>query len=146
MKSDVTLPGRRRAGRARARDEGHRGLRRLHRERLQEGRAQARARCRRVFPAVLHLRRCYASRKDQFLVFERARTARPSSPSIRGDFTPLAIGTGRILEKVPIVFAGYGITAKNSRRHPGLDYDDYAERRRQGQGRADPAPRAAAAR
>ena len=27
---------------------------------------------------------------------------------------------------MPVVFAGYGITAKNSRRHPGLDYDDYA--------------------
>ena len=27
---------------------------------------------------------------------------------------------------MPIVFAGYGITAKNSPRLPGLDYDDYA--------------------
>jgi hypothetical protein len=40
------------------------------------------------------------------------------------DFTPLAIGSGGTLERVPIVFAGYGITAKDDARK--LDYDDYA--------------------
>ena len=47
-------------------------------------------------------------------------------PEYSSDFTPLAIGTAGILEKTPVVFAGYGITAKNSRRNPGLNYDDYA--------------------
>lgn len=42
----------------------------------------------------------------------------------KGDFTPLAIGTGGTLRDVPIVFAGYGITAKDSATH--LDYNDYA--------------------
>ncbi len=42
----------------------------------------------------------------------------------KDDFTPLAIGTEGSLKQVPVVFAGYGITAKD----PGekLDYDDYA--------------------
>ncbi len=40
------------------------------------------------------------------------------------DFIPLAIGTSGALEDVPVVFAGYGITAKDSARK--LDYDDYA--------------------
>jgi hypothetical protein len=44
----------------------------------------------------------------------------------KNDFTPLAIGTAGNLEKTPIVFAGYGITAKKGPRNPGLDYDDYA--------------------
>ena len=47
-------------------------------------------------------------------------------PRFSTDFSPLAIGSGGVLKNVPIVFAGYGITAKDSRRHPGLDYDDYA--------------------
>jgi Peptidase family M28/PDZ domain/PA domain len=42
----------------------------------------------------------------------------------KSDFTPLAIGVGATLEKVPIVFAGYGITAHDEARK--LDYDDYA--------------------
>jgi Peptidase family M28/PDZ domain/PA domain len=64
-------------------------------------------------------------KKDQFLVFNGPED-KSVKPQFAGDFTPLAIGTARILEKVPVVFAGYGITAKNSPRHPGLDYDDYA--------------------
>jgi hypothetical protein len=42
----------------------------------------------------------------------------------RSEFTPLAIGTSGTLRGVPIVFAGYGITARDERRK--LDYDDYA--------------------
>jgi Peptidase family M28/PDZ domain/PA domain len=42
----------------------------------------------------------------------------------RTDFTPLAIGIGETLKGVPVVFAGYGITAKDESRK--LDYDDYA--------------------
>jgi len=44
----------------------------------------------------------------------------------RTDLSPLAIGTGGVLAKAPIVFAGYGITAVNDPRHPQLAYDDYA--------------------
>jgi hypothetical protein len=40
------------------------------------------------------------------------------------DFSPLAIGTGGTLDDVPIVFAGYGITAEESALK--LEYDDYA--------------------
>ena len=40
------------------------------------------------------------------------------------DFTPLAIGIGGTPKQVPIVFAGYGITAKDESLK--LDYDDYA--------------------
>ena len=64
-------------------------------------------------------------KKDQFLSFDGPDGAN-LKPQFKDEFTPLAIGTARILEKTPIVFAGYGITAKNSRRHPGLEYDDYA--------------------
>ncbi|AGA30862.1 M20/M25/M40 family metallo-hydrolase [Singulisphaera acidiphila] len=39
------------------------------------------------------------------------------------DFQPLAIGTGGTLKDVPLVFAGYGISAKDAARK--LDYDDY---------------------
>ncbi len=42
----------------------------------------------------------------------------------RTAFQPLAIGSGGELEGVPIVFAGYGITAKDDAKK--LDYDDYA--------------------
>jgi hypothetical protein len=42
----------------------------------------------------------------------------------KGSFTPLAIGTGATPKQVPIVFAGYGITAKDESLK--LDYDDYA--------------------
>ncbi len=41
------------------------------------------------------------------------------------DFTPLAIGSGGTLDSIPVVFAGYGITAKDDA--PKLDYDDYAD-------------------
>ena len=40
------------------------------------------------------------------------------------DFTPLAIGIGGTLKQVPIVFAGYGITADDESLK--LHYDDYA--------------------
>ena len=39
-------------------------------------------------------------------------------------FQPLAIGSGGQLANVPVVFVGYGITAKDDAK--GLDYDDYA--------------------
>ncbi len=79
-----------------------------------------------IFPAVLRSPPAPTSRtaSSWFSTDPRAKTV---TPLYSGDFTPLAIGTGRNLENVPIVFAGYGITAKNSRRHPGLDYDDYAK-------------------
>jgi Peptidase family M28/PDZ domain/PA domain len=40
------------------------------------------------------------------------------------EFSPLAIGSSGSVEHLPIVFAGYGITAKDSALK--LDYDDYA--------------------
>jgi hypothetical protein len=43
---------------------------------------------------------------------------------LRHGFSPLAIGTGGTLDGVPIVFAGYGITAKDDALK--LDYDDYS--------------------
>jgi hypothetical protein len=42
----------------------------------------------------------------------------------RTTFQPLAIGGSGKLDSVPIVFAGYGITAKDEAKK--LDYDDYA--------------------
>ncbi len=42
----------------------------------------------------------------------------------KDDFNPLAIGTGGTLVNVPVVFVGYGITAKDDSKK--LDYDDYA--------------------
>ena len=42
----------------------------------------------------------------------------------KADYTPLAIGSGGTLDGVPVVFAGYGISAKDDERK--LDYDDYA--------------------
>src|SRR5262249_49064311 len=42
----------------------------------------------------------------------------------KSDFTPLAIGIGATPRQLPIVFAGYGITAHDSSLK--LDYDDYA--------------------
>jgi hypothetical protein len=41
----------------------------------------------------------------------------------RTDFTPLAIGTGEKLKEIPVIFAGYGITARDESRK--LHYDDY---------------------
>jgi hypothetical protein len=43
---------------------------------------------------------------------------------IKVDFSPLAIGSGGTLQGVSVVFAGYGITAKDEAKK--LDYDDYA--------------------
>jgi len=42
----------------------------------------------------------------------------------KGAFQPLAIGSGGAPEGLPIVFAGYGISARDDARK--LDYDDYA--------------------
>jgi len=42
----------------------------------------------------------------------------------KGTFQPLAIGSSASLEGVPIVFAGYGISARDESKK--LDYDDYA--------------------
>jgi len=42
----------------------------------------------------------------------------------KDDFIPLAIGSGGAFEGKPLVFAGYGITAKGAARNG--DYDDYA--------------------
>jgi hypothetical protein len=53
----------------------------------------------------------------------------PEGKSIRvdgaGEFTPLARGGSGTLEDLPLVFAGYGITAKDEGEN--LDYDDYAD-------------------
>lgn len=48
----------------------------------------------------------------------KALEARP-----KVDFSPLAVGGSGSLEGVPIVFAGYGITAKEA--NSALDFDDY---------------------
>ena len=58
------------------------------------------------------------------------------------DFTPLAIGTGGTLDEVGVVFAGYGITAKDDDEEARLRR--LRRPRRQGEGRPDPPPRAAA--
>ncbi len=42
---------------------------------------------------------------------------------LRTDFVPLALGVGATLDNIPIVFAGYGITAKDDALK--LDYDDF---------------------
>jgi hypothetical protein len=42
----------------------------------------------------------------------------------KSDLSPLAIGTGGTLKDVPVVFAGFGITAKDAEKK--VDYDDYA--------------------
>ena len=51
-----------------------------------------------------------------------AETTLKAEPKV--DFTPLAIGSGGTVDGVPVVFAGYGITAKDESQK--LDYDDYA--------------------
>ena len=115
---------RRRAGRASAGHQGHRGLGRLHRRASSRGRAQARTRGRRLFPAVLHLGGRLRSGKTKSGV-PWSRRPRPSEARVRRDFTPLAIGTGGMLEKVPSsspATASRPGTAAQS----GLDYDDYA--------------------
>ncbi len=60
---------------------------------------------------------------DQTLAFSGpGGTELKGSPKI--DFSPLAIGTAASLANVPVVFVGYGITAKDEAKK--LDYDDYA--------------------
>ncbi len=49
---------------------------------------------------------------------------KPESLALKTDFAPLSLGASADLKGVPLVFAGYGITAKESERK--LDYDDYA--------------------
>lgn len=51
---------------------------------------------------------------------DKSLKAEPST-----DMSPLAIGAGGTLDDVPVVFGGYGITAKDPARK--LDYDDYAD-------------------
>ncbi len=63
--------------------------------------------------------------KDPLLVFNGPDGA-TIKPEFQSDFSPLAIGKGGLLEKTPIVFAGYGITAKKGAGAARLDYDDYA--------------------
>ncbi len=48
------------------------------------------------------------------------RTIEPTSK----EYSPLAIGSGAKLEGIPLMFLGYGITAKEDAK--SLDYDDYA--------------------
>lgn len=48
----------------------------------------------------------------------------PSIGELRRDFLPLSVGTAGKLESLPLVFAGYGITATDEQT--GLHYDDYA--------------------
>ncbi len=43
---------------------------------------------------------------------------------LKSDFIPMSLGIGATVDHVPIVFAGYGITAKDDDLK--LDYDDYA--------------------
>ncbi|MBX6315245.1 MAG: M20/M25/M40 family metallo-hydrolase [Isosphaeraceae bacterium] len=43
--------------------------------------------------------------------------------TLRADFMPMATGGSAALKDVPVVFAGYGITAKDEKLR--LDYDDY---------------------
>ena len=57
--------------------------------------------------------------KLAFKVKNKSIEAKPNA-----DFAPMSIGTGAALDGVPIVFAGYGITAKDKDKK--LDYDDYA--------------------
>lgn len=61
--------------------------------------------------------------KEQSLVFHGPE-GKDVPVSFKTDYSPLAIGSAGDLKKVPIVFAGYGISAKDPNRH--LDYDDYA--------------------
>ena len=61
---------------------------------------------------------------DQELAFAGPEGKAASRGTLRTDFSPLAIGSGANLDNVPIVFAGYGITAKDDALK--LAYDDYA--------------------
>jgi hypothetical protein len=45
--------------------------------------------------------------------------------SLGSEFTPLALGGGGTVERLPVVFAGYGITAKDTKLK--FEYDDYQD-------------------
>ena len=113
-------------------------------DRLQGGRAQAGPRGRRLFPAVLDSAALPASGNAQELAFRRPGRTGGSKASSGDDFTPLAIGIGGKLEGVAdrlrrLRHHGQGRRAqarlRRLRRH-----------RRQGKGRPDHPPRAAAGR
>ena len=59
---------------------------------------------------------------DQSLAF-KAKDADVSAKP-KTDFTALALGSSASIEGLPVVFAGYGITAKEA--EDKVDYDDYA--------------------
>ena len=55
----------------------------------------------------------------------KVKDEEPAKARFESDFTPLALGGAGEFQGLPIVFAGYGITAKQD--DPKLDYDDYAD-------------------
>lgn len=59
---------------------------------------------------------------DQSLAFKAKGKEIVAKP--KADFTALALGTSAAVDGLPVVFAGYGITAKQA--DDKLDYDDYA--------------------
>ncbi len=61
--------------------------------------------------------------KDQELAFSGPKDKKMEG-RFKTDFTPLAIGISGTPKQVPIVFAGYGITATDETLK--IDYDDYA--------------------
>ena len=122
--------------------DGDRGGGRLHRRRLQGGRAQARPGRRRVLPAVHDRRRPRRSAATRRSTFNgpggKAIDGRAQGrlhPA--GDRHAAARSTA-----CPVVFAGYGITAKDDAEEARLRR--LRRPRRQGQGRPDHPPRAAA--
>ena len=78
---------------------------------------------RRLLPAV-HARGPAEARRAARAGRQGARTARRSRASSRTDFSRWRSASAATLEAMPIVFAGYGITAKDDELK--LDYDDYA--------------------
>ena len=121
-------PGRRRLPRRRpprGPRPGHRRDRRrgrLHRGRLPRAGAQARPRRRGILPAVHDQGLRDAGRRA--VALHSGRRARRSSPSPRPTSPRSPSAPRRDVEAVPVVFAGYGITAKEA--DDKLDYDDYA--------------------
>ena len=117
------VPGRRRPRGPGAGDRGDRGGGRVHRGGLQGGRAQAGPGADGYFqPFTLSGNPTLGP--DLALSSATGPTAAALKAEPKVDFTPLAIGSGGTLERVPVVFAGYGITAKDEAQK--LDYDDYA--------------------
>ena len=138
------VPRRRCPGGSSAGDQGDRGVGRLHRRLVQGVGAQDRAGGRGwLFPAVHHPGQPRARTIPRPLP-SKGRTRRRDQAVEKSSFQPLAIGSGGTLEGVPIVFAGYGISAKDEAKK--LDYDDYAGIDVKRQGRADHPPRAPARR